>query len=156
MDGGINVDNFGRDEIMLTGNLVAILSSGFICTGVSLIKPETCDWSTTRSIALIEDDPSAVNSKETEEELETASKIISVWGIGLSLLLIVVWPLLTLPFKNFSKGCFTFWVVITILWGLLAFLAMTILPVWESKEAIVRTLTGNKVAAKKVEDAIDA
>lgn len=143
-DGGISVDNLGRDEIMLTGNLVAILSSGAICTLVSLMKPDDCDWSATRSIALIEDDPEAHFSKETEDELAKASKIISSIGIGMTLLLIIIWPVLTLPFKTFSKGYFTFWVIIAFIWGILAFAAMLILPVWESKDAIVRTLTLNK------------
>jgi hypothetical protein len=32
------------------------------------------------------------------------------WGSGLTILLVVLWPLLALPAKDFSKGYFTFWV----------------------------------------------
>lgn len=141
LTGGITVDNLGKDEVMLTGNLVAIISSGVICTIISLIRPDDCDWSSTRSIALIEDDPSAELSKETEEELSRATKIISVWGIGTTIVLILVWPLLTLPFKTYSKGYFTFTVALAFIWGIAAFLAMTILPAYESAGAIMRVLT---------------
>lgn len=41
---------------MLVGNLVAILSSGIICTVISLIKPDDYDWSSSREIKMIEED----------------------------------------------------------------------------------------------------
>lgn len=147
LDGGISVANLGKDEVMLTGNLVAIISSGVICTVISLIRPDDCDWSSTRAIALIEDDPSAELDKATEEELARATKIISAWGIGTTLVLILVWPLLTLPFKNYSKGYFTFTVVLAFIWGIGAFLTMTILPAYESAGAIMRVLTCSKAGA---------
>lgn len=40
---------------MLTGNLVAIFSSGIITTIVSLIKPDNYDWQTTREIPMVDD-----------------------------------------------------------------------------------------------------
>jgi urea-proton symporter len=154
-DGGVNIDNLGRDEIMLTGNLVAILSSGFICTAISLVRPDNCDWSSTRAIALIEADEHATLSQETEDELEKATKIISAWGVGLTIVLILIWPIMTLPFKSFSKSYFTFWVIIALVWGVMAFLALTILPVWESRSALIRVVTCNrasKVAGKELVD----
>lgn len=45
----------GADYPMLTGNLVAIFSSGIICTIVSLIKPDNYDWQTTREIPMVDD-----------------------------------------------------------------------------------------------------
>ena len=110
VDGGISVDNLGRDEIMLTGNLVAILSSGAICFAISMYKPDNCDWSSTKSIPLIEDDPNANIEQETEEALSKAMRSIIIWGCGLTIVLIIAWPLLTLPVGVFSKGYFTFWV----------------------------------------------
>lgn len=129
---GITIDNLGRDEVMLAGNLVAILSSGIICVVVSLLRPDNCDWSTTRSIALIEDDRNAFISDEAESELARASKIIGVWGVSLTFLLVILWPVLTLPVKSFPKGYFVFWVVLSFIWGILATSAMVILPVVES------------------------
>ena len=71
------------------------------------------------------------------------------YGSMLTLLLIVLWPALALPAGVFSKGYFTFWTVIAIIWGLLASIAMIFLPIWESKDAIIKTaknvLTWNPV-----------
>jgi urea-proton symporter len=62
---------------------------------------------------------------------------------------------MTLPFKSFSKSYFTFWVIIALVWGVMAFLALTILPVWESRSALIRVVTCNrasKVAGKELVD----
>lgn len=45
----------GQDYPMLVGNLVAIFSSGIICTVISLIKPDAYDWQTTREIPMVDD-----------------------------------------------------------------------------------------------------
>eukprot|EP00177_Eucheuma_denticulatum_P007499 GFKZ01013653.1.p1 GENE.GFKZ01013653.1~~GFKZ01013653.1.p1 ORF type:complete len:686 (-),score=74.92 GFKZ01013653.1:55-2082(-) len=144
-DGGGNIDNLGRDEVMLAGNLVAILSSGAICVVISLIRPDNCDWSATRSIALIEEDKNAHISDEAEGELARASKIIAWWGAGLTVLLVIVWPVLTLPARDFPKGYFTFWVVLSFIWGILATAAMVILPVYESFDGLIAVFRGKKV-----------
>ncbi len=72
--GCVTVRNLGRDEIMLAGNLVSILSSGALCVIISLLNPDDCDWTSTRSIALIEDDPHAKLSRETEDALARARR----------------------------------------------------------------------------------
>jgi hypothetical protein len=59
------------------------------------------------------------------------------WGSALSILLVVIWPVLALPAKNFSKGYFTFWTIVAMVWGLLASAAMVFLPVYESRAGIV-------------------
>lgn len=130
-DGCVTVDNLSRDEIMLTGNLVSILSSGAICIIVSLIWPDKCDWSSTKSIALIEHDENAELTEETEKELERAMKLISVWGFGLTIVLVILWPVLMIPAQKFSLGYFTFWVILSFIWGLLATIAMLTIPAYE-------------------------
>jgi urea-proton symporter len=151
-DGGVSVKNTGRDEIMLTGNLFAILGGGLICTVVSLIKPDNCDWTSTRSIALIEEDPHASLTKESEEDLERAMRLICMWGFGVTILLIVIWPILTLPVRAFPKGYFIFWVTISIVWGILATIAMVVLPVWESRSGILRVLMLKRKVPKTLGD----
>lgn len=124
----ISIRNLGRDEIMLTGNLVAILSSGVICVLVSVMAPDNCDWSTTKAIETIEEDENAGISEEEDKNLERAMKLISTWGFGLTLMIVVLWPVLTIPVGVFPKGYFTFWVAISFIWGLMATGAMIILP----------------------------
>ena len=41
-------------------------------------------------------------------------------AVGLTIVIFVMWPLLTLPAKVFSKGYFTFWVVLALIWGTIA------------------------------------
>ena len=140
-DGGISIATTGRDEVMVVGNLVAILSSTVICAAVSLIRPDDCDWSATKSIALVDEDANAALTPDDEATIDRAMKMISAWGIGLALVLVVAWPLLTLPAGVFSKGYFTFWVILSIIWGLMATGAMVLLPAWESRSAILAVLT---------------
>jgi urea-proton symporter len=70
------------------------------------------------------------------------------YGTALALLLVVVWPALSLPVGVFSKGYFVFWTIIAIVWGLLSSAAMIFLPVWESKDGIL-TVLKNMIAGKK-------
>lgn len=130
-DGCVSVANLGRDEIMLTGNLVSILTSGVICLFVSIFKPDNCDWTSTKSIALIEEDKNAEISEKEDQELQRAMKLISSWGFGLTILLVVVWPVLMIPARAFSSSYFTFWVVLSFIWGLLATGVMLLLPAYE-------------------------
>ena len=38
----------------IAGNLCSILVSGFVCTVISLIKPDNFDWKATREITMID------------------------------------------------------------------------------------------------------
>ncbi len=70
--------------------------------------------------------------------------MIGLWGFGLTLVLIIAWPLLTIPARVFPKGYFLFWVIISFIWGILATAAMTILPVWESRASLFALVTGKQ------------
>jgi urea-proton symporter len=41
-------------------------------------------------------------------------------ALGLTLLIFVAWPLLTLPAGIFSRDYFRFWIVLAMIWGTLA------------------------------------
>ena len=131
--GVVTIATLGTDEAMLVGNLVSLLGSGVICVVVSLLRPDrVATWeTTTMKIMLVEEDANAHNSTETEEALDAAMKKIIVWGISLTLLFIIIWPLLTLAAGNFSLGFFTFWVVLSMAWGLVASAVIVLLPLWE-------------------------
>ncbi len=135
------IDRLKKDEVMLAGNVVSIVSSAIICTMMSLIDPDDCDWSTTRAIPLIEDDPNAHIPFEAEEALEKALKKIGCYGLITTLLLIVVWPALTLPVGTFSEGYFKMWVYISFAWSMLSCIVMILLPLWESRHGIITVLT---------------
>lgn len=147
-DGGLSIANLDQDEVMLAGNLVSIVSSGIICTVVSLLNPDDCDWSTTRAIALIEDDPNAHIPFETEESLERALKRIGIFGIVITLVLVICWPALSLPIGVFTKGYFKFWVIISFIWGIVSCALMITLPLVESRNGILVVLTLGKYAPR--------
>ena len=137
-----------KDEVVLAGNLVSILSSGVICTIMSLIWPDECDWSTTRAIPLIEDDPNAHIPFEEEELLEKALKRIAAVGAVVTSLLFIVWPTMTLPLRVFSAGYFKFWIILAFVWGCFSCGLMIILPLVESRHGILVVLSAGRLARK--------
>lgn len=142
--GAINLATTGKDYPMLAGNLVAILLSGFICITYSLIFPQNYDWKSMREIPNIEQDGTDELPEIGEDSPEAMDKAytIMLWvGGGLSILLVVLWPLLTLPAGVFSKGYFTFWVSISIAWGTLASIIAILLPLWEARAALFSVAT---------------
>jgi len=155
LPGGVNIENTGNTSVMLAGNVMSMLSSAVISTLVSLIRPDDCDWSATKSIALVDEDANAALTPDDEAAIDRAMKMISAWGIGLALVLVVAWPLLTLPAGVFSKGYFTFWVILSIIWGLMATLAMVLLPVWESRSTILAVLSCGSITLTPVGKVID-
>lgn len=138
--GSVTVATLGGDFPMLGGNLVSILSSGAICIIVSMLKPQNYDFNELhKSITMVEHDGSeklAEEGEDSAEGLKVALKRVCIYGSLLSIVLIIVWPCLALPAMVFSKGYFYFWVVIAIIWGLVASALMIVLPVSESWSGI--------------------
>jgi urea-proton symporter len=58
-------------------------------------------------------------------------------GGALTVTLLIVWPLLALPAKVFPLGYWTFWVILAIIWGLLASVVCIGLPLWEARDALL-------------------
>lgn len=73
--------------------------------------------------------PDARARTQCDRAARARCRFVTVWGSALTLLLVVAWPALALPAKDFSKGYFTFWTIIAIVWGLLASIAMVFMPV---------------------------
>lgn len=143
--GEISVDTLGTNEVMLTGNLVAILSSAFIHYVYSkFIDPQNYDFSTLDSkITLLENDLSGLSDAEKDPVLlAEAEKWISRRGYVLTLVLIVIWPLLSVPAGVFSKSYFGFWVLVAIAWGFGSAIVITVLPLVESSEEITTFVSG--------------
>ena len=57
--------------------------------------------------------------------MEHAYKFVLRYGSILAVVLIIVWPLLALAAGTFSKPYFYFWVIISIVWGLVRSSAAT-------------------------------
>lgn len=55
---------------------------------------------------------------DSMEAMEEARTFIWRWGGGLTIILLIVWPVMALPPGVFDKGYFYFWVILSIIWGL--------------------------------------
>jgi hypothetical protein len=58
--------------------------------------------------------------QDSPESLTRALRWTYITGGTLTLVLVVAWPLLALPAGVFSKSYFTMWIIIAMIWGLLA------------------------------------
>ncbi|CAL9028634.1 unnamed protein product [Prunus brigantina] len=154
--GRINLDTTGRNAPMLAGNLVSILTGGAIHAICSFLSPQNYDWGTTKKITVVEKEKSDLPAEEyKEEKLLRAKAWIVKWGVGFTVVIVLLWPLLTLPAGDFSLGYFTFWAVIAIAWGTIGSIAIIALPIVESWETIKSVILGmftNDRLMEKVEE----
>ena len=102
---------------------------------------------------MLEDDQRGLDSEDfTEKFLDEASRWVQKWGWGFTIVMVVIWPLLSIPAGVFTKDYFAFWVFISLAWGFSATLVIVILPIYESMDSIVgvtRAMLG-MAPAKKV------
>jgi hypothetical protein len=74
---------------------------------------------------------SAARDVETQDEL-TKVLMFSYWfGGGLSLILIIIWPLLALPQEVFTKSYWGWWVAIAFIWGHCASAITIVYPLYQ-------------------------
>jgi len=141
--GRVNLTTTGRNAPMLAGNLVSILTGGAVHAIFSFISPQNYDWSSTRHITLVDADASDVPDEEySESKLRHAQRWIIKWGVGFTVLIVIIWPIMALPAKVFSLGYFTFWAAIAIIWGTVGSAVIIILPLYESWETISFIIMG--------------
>ncbi|PKU66017.1 Urea-proton symporter DUR3 [Dendrobium catenatum] len=96
--GRIDLDTTGRNAPMLAGNLVSILTGGLIHAVSSLLWPQRYDWETTRQITTVEKMKGDLPDEEfKEEKLMRAKAWIMKWGVAFTAIIVILWPLLTLP-----------------------------------------------------------
>ncbi|EFJ41619.1 hypothetical protein VOLCADRAFT_68028, partial [Volvox carteri f. nagariensis] len=150
-DGVINLDTTGQDYPMLAGNLVALFFSMILCIILSYIFPQDFDWAELRNIPVIESDPNSdPNNFEGEDSPEALNRVIRfTWATGgsLTLILLVLWPILALPAGVFSEAYFTFWVMVALVWGIVASAVCIMLPVIEASDVVVAVLRGRRLSS---------
>mmetsp|Transcript_39795 Transcript_39795/g.67852 ORF Transcript_39795/g.67852 Transcript_39795/m.67852 type:complete len:727 (-) Transcript_39795:134-2314(-) len=143
--GSVSVSTLGTNEVMLSGNLIAILSSGLIHYVYSkFIDPQDFDFSTLdANIHLVEQDLSGLGAEQQDkDELRRAKRWITRRGYLLTFVLIIVWPLLSIPAQVFTESYFAFWVLVSIAWGFGAAITISFLPLFESQDEIGRVFSG--------------
>ncbi|GFR49725.1 hypothetical protein Agub_g11881, partial [Astrephomene gubernaculifera] len=150
-DGVLNLDTTGQDYPMLAGNLVALFFSMALCVVLSYIFPQDFDWAELRNIPVIESDPNSdPNNFDGEDSPEALNKVVRfTWATAgiLTLLLLLLWPLLALPARVFSQEYFTFWVMVAMVWGIVASAVCIMLPVIEASDLVLAVLRGRRLGA---------
>lgn len=79
-------------------------------------------------------------------------------GGALTLVLIILWPALTIPIQgplgesDMSETYWGWWVTIAIIWGLFATAVCLIMPIWEARDVFI-ALFKNIVLGQKIEKA---
>jgi hypothetical protein len=120
------------------GCITAIVASGLIHTLASLAAPQNYDWKSMGEIKMLEDDQRGLAPEEFE--VETLSKALSwvkAYGFGFTFLMVIVWPVLSLPAGVFTKGYWAMWVFISLAWGFVASFVIIALPLYESMDSIL-------------------
>jgi SSS family transporter len=142
--GIVSVSTLGALDSCLTGNLVAILSSALIHFTISYMYPQNYNWDElNKGIEMVEDDMSGLDDEDySNDELNAAYEWIVKWGSVLSFVLVVVWPLLSIPAGVFTKQYFAFWIFVALVWGFVAATAIIFWPLWESVDDIVMVARG--------------
>ena len=80
-----------------------------------ITKPDHYDWKSMAEIKLLEDDRSGLSADDLDpDELVKAKKWIAKAGWGFTLLIVVIWPVLSTPAGVFTKDYFAFWVSICV------------------------------------------
>ena len=144
---------------MLASNLVAIFSSGLIHCVCSLLHPQKYDFESMRAIEVLD----AVETTEAQQEdesdepeehsLQEAKDWILKRGFGYGAVVCVIWPALRLAAGVFSKGFFSVWVFISLVWGFAAAAVIITLPIYESSDALMgvaMVLLGRAPPAKSI------
>merc|ERR1712048_1408233 len=136
--GEVTIDNLGTLNPNLAGNIVALGSSALIHAVFSLAAPQNYDFKSMQDIAMMEDDRRGIDGEDySDEHLNQAKWWIQKWGWGFTILMVVVWPVLSLPAGVFSEGYFSMWVFISIAWSFVATFVIVVLPVYESAGSIL-------------------
>eukprot|EP00928_Gymnodinium_smaydae_P098880 TRINITY_DN929_c0_g1_i6.p1 TRINITY_DN929_c0_g1~~TRINITY_DN929_c0_g1_i6.p1 ORF type:complete len:682 (+),score=151.36 TRINITY_DN929_c0_g1_i6:69-2114(+) len=136
--GEITIASLGALEPNLAGNLMAILSSGLIHVVFSLMKPQNYDFKSMGEIKMLEDDQRGLAEEDFSDTfLDEAKAWIQKYGWGFTILMVIIWPVLSLPAGVFTKGYWSMWVFISIAWAFIATAVIIWLPLYESRDSFI-------------------
>ncbi|RNJ77473.1 MAG: urea active transporter [Nitrosopumilus sp. H8] len=157
MYGAITVGTTGNVIPLLAGNIASIVVSLAVTLLGSLIMPENFDFRVLKQkILLVDDRVRSMIKRDTDEELlARASAFCKRVGFGISLFLVVVWPMsMYLTEFVLNLEAFTAWVFLAVVWAFGAAAVTMFLPLIEARTSLGKII---QRAAKSTEydDQID-
>ncbi|CDK27472.1 unnamed protein product [Kuraishia capsulata CBS 1993] len=161
--GAVNKDTLGEQYSCAVGNFVGMFGSLILIVGISLIKPdaEPYDFSQLNSHFILGDDATTeefekthFNSPEEEKKLKRASTIAIVVSFVIFFILIFLVPM-PMYGQNyiFSKKFFRGWVIVIMIWLILAACFIIFYPIYESREVLVtlyKVMSGKQAAKEPI------
>ena len=136
---------------LLVGNLVAILFSGLLCFVISKIQGgQNYDWAEmNKAIKLVENDKFDIPEWELSEEFLSQALAWSIKvGGGLSIFLVIIWPIfIAFPLGVFPKGTWAIWSGVAFMWGWIGTIVIISLPILENWDTITKSITCNFAAS---------
>jgi len=136
--GAINVKTLGTLNCQMGGCITAIVSSGLIHTLWSLASPQNYNWESMGKIEMLEDDQRGLDPEEySDAVLDKALRWVKSYGYGFTILMAIIWPILSLPAGVFTQSYWALWVFISLAWGFIASFVIIALPLYESKDALL-------------------
>jgi SSS family transporter len=141
--GTVSVSSTSQNMPLLAGNVTSILVGGIVTFLGSLIKPDNFDFRLMKQKIMIVDAKirRAIEHESDEEYLKRWSKFGYKFGIALTLMLVVAWPV-PLYFSGyvFSQEAYAAWVGIAVTWAATAATVIVLLPLIESRAGIIKVL----------------
>ncbi|CAL8465288.1 g4823 [Coccomyxa elongata] len=126
----------------MDGTIVSVGASLVICVVWTLIWPEKNPdtWAAYKSIELQDEELVVDHYEEDPAAMDKALKYTWIAAGILTIIFCIIWPVLTIPAGVFSKGYFSFFVILSIIWGFAAAVVAIFLPLWESRDVFARAL----------------
>jgi SSS family transporter len=141
--GTVSVSTTSQNMPLLAGNITSILVGGIVTFLGSLIKPDNFDFRLMKQKIMIVDAKirRAIEHESDEEYLKRWSKFGYKFGIALTLMLVVAWPVpLYLSGYVFSQEAYAAWVGIAVTWAATAATVIVLLPLIESRAGIIKVM----------------
>jgi len=139
MYGEITIATTGSTVPLLAGNVVSIVVSLAVTLIGSMLFPEKFDFASLKQRILLVDDRvrSMLKRDMDERMLRNASRFCKRVGIGVSLFLVLVWPLsFYVSGYVFTADSFVVWVGLAVVWAVSGAVVVIALPIIEARGSL--------------------
>ena len=149
--GEVSIASTGQIIPLLIGNIVSISIGAVITLTGSIVKPDNFNFNVMKQRILVVDDKirSIIQHDSDERVLKEAARFSYRYGVALSLLLVVAWPL---PFYFsgyvFSLDMYRIWVGVAVIWAIGAAAWIVLQPLVESRRGIVEAVKKITLASR--------